>query len=205
MQIYLEEVGKLLLICIGGKNVDKKQFQKLVKEKFKILGFQSRGNHHYKIVDGEYLIGASLAHRLYGKGYFIDYGIIYLPDEDKLPFKGNFDWCRKFWFTKDYSKELTRYQLDNLEECYQEMTDYFEYDQRSIDELNKALDLNIEKMLSVLSDKECAFKDYRKNLDIFVSLTNHEIKKFIKLGVVSKETVLRHRIARGYKDNSFLM
>ena len=85
------------------------------------------------------------------------------------------------------------------------MTDYFEYDQRSIDELNKALDLNIEKMLSVLSDKECAFKDYRKNLDIFVSLTNHEIEKFIKLGVVSKETVLRHRIARGYKDNSFLM
>ena len=99
---------------------------------------------------------------------------------------------------------LNRYHLDNLEECHQELMDYFEYDKRSVDELEKSLDVNIEKMLSVLSDEKCAFKDYQNNLDMFVSLSEHEIKKFIRLGAVSKQIVLQHRIQRGYKDNSFL-
>lgn len=184
--------------------MEKKEFQKIVKQKLKDIGFKSRGNHCYKIIDNEYLIGVSLVHCSYGQGYFIDYGIIYLPDEIKMPFDGDYDWSRKFWFTKDFEKNLQRYQLDNLEECHNELIDYFEYDIRSIASLKESIDINIEKMLSVLSDKKCAFKDYQNNLNVFVSLSEHEIKKFIKLGVVSKQVVLQHRIQRGYKDNSFL-
>ena len=66
------------------------------------------------------------------------------------------------------------------------------------------VDINVDKMLSVLSDEKCAFKDYQNNLNLLVSLTEHEIKKFIKLGVVSKQIILQQRIQRGYKDNSFL-
>ena len=184
--------------------MEKKEFKNIIKEKLKTIGFKSRGNHHYKIIDENFLIGVSLFDRAYCKGYFIDYGIIYLPDEEKMPFNGDFDWSRKFWFPKDSTIMLNRYHLDNLEECHQELMDYFEYDKRSVDELEKSLDVNIEKMLSVLSDEKCAFKDYQNNLDMFVSLSEHEIKKFIKLGAVSKQAVLQHRIQRGYKDNSFL-
>ena len=184
--------------------MDKKEFQKLIKQKLKDKGFKSRGNHCYKIIDNRYLIGASLIHCSSGQGYFIDYGIIYLPDEIKIPFNGDYDWSRKFWFTKDYEKKLNRYHLDNVEECYKELIDYFEYDIRSVEVLEESIDLNVDKMLSVLSDEKCAFKDYQNNLNLLVSLSEHEIKKFIKLGVVSKQVVLQHRIQRGYKDNSFL-
>lgn len=185
-------------------NYAKKEFQNLFKQKLKDIGFKSRGNHYYKIIDDQYLIGVSLIHRSYGQGYFVDYGIIYLPDESKIPFSGDYDWSRKFWFTKDYEKVLDRYQLDNVEECYKELVDYFEYEIRSVESLEKSIEINVDKMLSVLSDEKCAFKDYQNNLDIFVSLSEHEIKKFINLGAVSKEVVLKHRIQRGYKDNSFL-
>lgn len=184
--------------------MEKKEFQKVIKQKLKDKGFKARGNHCYKIIDNEYLIGVSLIHRSYGQGYFVDYGIIYLPDETKMPFNGDYDWCRKFWFTKDYEKNLNRYQLDNVEECYKELIDYFEYSVRSIESLEESIDINIDKMLSVLSDRKCAFKDYKNNLNLFVSLSEHEIKKFIKLGAVSKQVTLQYRIQRGYKDNSFL-
>ncbi len=184
--------------------MEKKEFQKIIKHKLKDRGFKSRGNHCYKIIDDEYLIGVSLIHRSYGQGYFVDYGIIYLPDESKIPFSGDYDWSRKFWFTKDYEKSLNRYQLDNVEEFYKELIDYFEYEIRSVESLEESIDINVDKMLSVLSDKECAFKDYQNNLDVFVSLSECEIKKFIKLGAVSKEVVVQHRIQRGFKDNSFL-
>jgi len=184
--------------------LEKKQFQKIIKQKLKDRGFKSKGNHCYKIIDDKYLIGVSFIHRSYGQGYFIDYGIIYLPDDIKMPFNGDYDWSRKFWFTKDYKKDLNRYQLDNVVECYNELTDYFEYENRSVEALEKSIDINVDKMLSVLSDEKCAFEDYQNNLDIFVSLSEHEIKKFIKLGAVSKEVVLQHRIQRGFKDNSFL-
>lgn len=184
--------------------LDKKEFQKIVKEKMKDKGFRSRGNHCYKIVDDKYLIGISLIHQSIGQGYFIDYGIVYLPDETKMPFKGDYDWSRKFWFTKDYDKELSRYQLDNVEKCCQELVDYFDYNARSRESADELIDINIEKMLSVLSDPNCAFIDYQSNLDLFASLSEHEIKKFIKLGALSKQTVLQHRIQRGYKNNSFL-
>lgn len=184
--------------------MEKKEFQKAVKEKFKAKGFKARGNHYYKIIDDKYLIGASLIHRTYNKAYYVDYGIIYLPDETKLPFKGNFDWSKSFWFTKDYEKKLNRYQLDHVEECYHELTYYFEYDVRSMESLEESMDVNIEKMLCVLSDEKCALKDYPNRMNRFVTLSEHEIKKFIRLGAVSKETVLEHRIRCGYKDNSFL-
>lgn len=184
--------------------MERKEFQKIIKQKLKDKGFKSRGNHCYKIIDNKYLIGVSLIHCSHGQGYFIDYGIIYLPDEVKMPFNGDYDWSRKFWFTKDYEKKLNRYQVDNVEEYYKELVDYFEYDMRSMESLEESLDINIDKMLSVLSDKECAFKDYKNNLDLFLSLSEHEIKKFIRLGAVSKQVVLQYRIQGGYKDNLFL-
>lgn len=62
------------------------------------------------------------------------------------------------------------------------MIDYFEYDIRKPEELIRELNLNIEKRLSLLYEKSYAVNCYKNNLNIFCSLPEKTILKFIKLG-----------------------
>ena len=126
---------------------------------------------------------------------------------DAVDFTNRIIYELKPYNKRSYQKALkqTKRYADILGGAWTVVIDmYFEYDKRSVEDLERSIDMNIEKMLSVLSDKKYAFKDYQNNLDIFVSLSEHEIKKFIRLGAISKQKVLQHRIKRGYKDNSFL-
>lgn len=144
--------------------MEKKEFQKIVKDKMKKLGFQSRRNNYYKIVDDDYLIGVSLDHHPFCKGYFVEFGVIYLPDEEKLPFDGWYDWNAWFVFAKMPEDDLRKYHIENLDVDDDDLVDYFEYDIRSMEELNKALDLNIEKRLSLIYDKQYVLKYYREHM-----------------------------------------
>ena len=75
------------MICIGD-GMEKKMFQKIVKDRLKIEGFKIKGNNSYKLLGKDYLIGVMLDHNPYCRGYFIEYGVVYLPDESKFPFQG---------------------------------------------------------------------------------------------------------------------
>lgn len=68
--------------------MDKKEVQKVIRDKMRVLGFRSKGNCFHKIIDDDYVIGIYLDHHPFCKGYYIEYGAIYLPDDTKMPFKG---------------------------------------------------------------------------------------------------------------------
>ncbi len=53
----MSERSKLLSRRGKGKQMEKKEVQKFIKNKMKELGFRSRGNGLYKILDDNYLIG----------------------------------------------------------------------------------------------------------------------------------------------------
>lgn len=181
--------------------MEKKEFQKIVKDKMKKLGFQSRRNNYYKIVDDDYLIGVSLDHHPFCKGYFVEFGVIYLPDEEKLPFDGWYDWNAWFVFTKVPEDDLRKYHIENLDVDDDDLVDYFEYDIRSMEELNRELDANIEKRLSLIYDKQYVLKYYREHMrGSFMCLPLATINKLSSLGDYDRKEVYRIRRELGYED-----
>ena len=135
-----------------GESMEKKEFQKTVKDKLKSIGFTVKGNNAYKILDADYLIGVSLDHNPYCKGYFIEYGVVYLPDEKKIPFKGFFDWDDRFLFTREADADLGKYQIQEMEYDEDELTECFEYEARMPDELMTQLEINIQRKLVLLEE-----------------------------------------------------
>ena len=54
-------------------------------------------------------------HYPFCKGYFIDYGVIYLPDEEKLLFWGWCDWSASFLLTEASEDDLTKYHIEDMD------------------------------------------------------------------------------------------
>lgn len=181
--------------------MEKKEVQKFIKNKMKELGFRSRGNGLYKILDDNYLIGIYMDHHPYCKGYFIDYGAIYLPDDEKMPFRGDFDWSSTFFFTTDPEDNLSKYHFDVDEvdeDSYGKIIEYFEYDVFTLEELDAQLDLNIKKLLPALLDKNFVLEFYKKELSLFTSLISTKTQiKLIKLGNYNLDIVNNERLRRG--------
>lgn len=180
--------------------MEKKEFQKIVRDKMKVLGFRSRGNNHYKVLDDDYLIGVSLDHHPFCKGYFIDYGVIYLPDEEKLPFWGWCDWSASFLFTETPEDDLTKYHIEDMDITDEYLVAYFEYDIRSKEELDRALDINIEKRLLPLIGKQFVLKYYQKHMRELVDLPLNTVNKLISLGGYDRNAVYHLRRERGFED-----
>ena len=180
--------------------MEKKEVQKFIKNKMKKLGFRSRGNGLYKILDDSYLIGIYMDHHPYCKGYFIEYGVIYLPDDEKMPFRGDFDWRGRFFFTTDPEDDLSKYHFDveEADENFPEkIVDYFEYDVFTLAELDAQLDLNIKKLLPALLDKNFVLEFYKKELSAFTTLSTKTQIKLIKLGNYNLDMVNKERSRRG--------
>ena len=182
--------------------MEKREVQKFIKNKMKKLGFRSRGNGLYKILDDSYLIGIYMDHHPYSKGYFVDYGVIYLPDDEKMPFRGDFDWRGRFFFTTDPEDDLSKYHFDveEADENFPEkIVDYFEYDVFTLAELDAQLDLNIKKLLSALLDKNFALEFYKKEfmISVFTTLSTKTQIKLIKLGNYNLDIVNKERSRRG--------
>lgn len=166
----------------------------------KELGFRSRGNGLYKILDDNYLIGIYMDHHSYCKGYYIEYGVIYLPNDEKMPFRGDFDWSSRFFFTTDPEDDLSKYHFDVDEideDSYENITVYFEYDVFTLEELDAQLDLNIKKLLPALLDKNFVLEFYKKELSAFTTLSTKAQIKLIKLGNYNLDIVNKERSRRG--------
>ena len=172
--------------------MEKKEVQVIVKEKLKSYGFKSRGNNHYKMIEDDYMVGVSLDHHPFRKAYFIEYGGVFLPDEKKVPFCGFYDWMGWFLFTQNAEDNL-----EQLEQCLEkdiwgngtELLDYFEYDKKDKDSLIEALNINVEKKLLPIFDKEYILNDYRNDIDSLVTLPPDTVKKILKYGDFDMEEV----------------
>ena len=193
----MSERSKLLSRRGKGKQMEKKEVQKFIKNKMKELGFRSRGNGLYKILDDNYLIGIYMDHHSYCKGYYIEYGVIYLPDDEKMPFRGDFDWSSRFFFTTDPEDDLSKYHFDVDEvdeDSYGKIIEYFEYDVFTLEELDAQLDLNIKKLLPALLDKNFVLEFYKKKLSVFTTLSTKTQIKLIKRGNYNLDIVNKERL-----------
>lgn len=183
--------------------MEKRDFQKIVKSYFKGKGFQFKGNNGYKILNDDYLIGVSLDHNPYCKGYFIEYGVVFLPDEKKFPFKVFFDWDDRFLFTKSSNDDLGKCQINEIQYDEDKLTECFEYYDRTEDDLLKQLDINNELKINALRDKEFVLKDYDKQLEALASLPEDTIEKLLDLYKFDRSEINRLRKQWGYDKCDF--
>lgn len=177
--------------------MEKKDVQRILREKMKKIGFESKGNYHYKKVEEDYMVGVWLEHHPYCNGYFVEYGALFLPDERKMPFRGFCDWSMRFEFTKKAEDNLKNYPLENIFYSDKGLIDYFEYDKKEKEELSIALDLNIEKKLINVFNKKYVLDYYRKEIDMLVTLLPETAKKILAYGEFDMNEVERIKKENG--------
>ncbi|MBQ3128700.1 MAG: hypothetical protein IJC13_06655 [Clostridia bacterium] len=189
--------------------MEKKEFQKIVRTRLKKEGFMVKGNYAHKILDDDYLIGVEMDHHPFCKGYFIYYGVIYLPDDIKFPpFKGFFDWRNRFDFTKDPKDDLNNYPLEEhingfIDYDEDSLERYFEYDIRTGEDLAIQLDINIKKKLSSVYDKEFALNIYRDNTDSLARLPELTVAKILDLYDIDRDKINSYRKSKGFTKYDF--
>lgn len=183
--------------------MDKKEFQKIFKEKFKLMGFTIKGNVGYKLLEDDYLIGVSLDHNPYSQGYFIEYGVVYLPDKDKIPFRGLYDWEDRFLFTQEANADLAKYQIQEMEYDEEKLTECFEYGARTSEDFISELEINIQKKLMLLDDREYVLKYYMDNFDMLAVLPQNTLKKLLSLYCYNRDEINRLRKQWGYELYDF--
>lgn len=183
--------------------MEKKDFKRIVKEFFKAKGFQFKGNNGYKLISDDYLIGLSLDHSPYCKGYFVEYGVVFLPDENKFPFKGFYDWNDRFLFAKDLNEKLENFQMNEKQYDEEILAECYEYYDRTAENLLKQLNINYELKVNALLDKEFVLKDYDKHLEVLARLPDYTIQKLLNLYGYDRREINRLRKQWGYNKFDF--
>lgn len=179
--------------------MDKQEVHQLVKSKLKPLGFKKRGNYYYKIINDNYWAGIYLDHHPYCKGYFFEYGGKYLPNSSwKTPYFPPFDWDNRFLFTITPEDDLSLFIHDP--DCYSnlwhpdsKLIDYFEYDVRTLDELERSFDINYSVMFEPLMDENYILNEYRKDWTLFRTVHVNIAEKIAQLAGLDLKTVLEFR------------
>ena len=189
--------------------MEKKEFQKIVRARLKKEGFVVKGNYAHKILDDDYLVGVELEHHPFCKGYFINYCVIYLPDERKYPpFQGFCDWDDHFDFTKNPEDNLNNYPLEEntvRDKVYDEdaLVRYFEYDIRTPDDLIPQLDINIRRKLSLVYDKEFVLRIYQRYTDWLADLPECTVAKILDLYDIDRDKINSYRKSNGFTKYDF--
>lgn len=129
-----------------------------VKKWFNSRGFQSQKSYLFKVLDGDYLLGFYMEPTGLSKAYMFTCGIIYLPDNIKLPFHGVFDLQWDFIFPWEPNDEF------DIHLCLerQKYRGVFKYEDYSIEQLEEILTQNYNYYITPLFDKEyglCLFRD----------------------------------------------
>lgn len=139
--------------------MEKAELRQYIKDKFKALGFQSRKSTHYKIIDNDYLIGFEMEPSTYCKGYCFTCGIIYLPDEQRMPFRGIFDlhWDFVFPWEPDGDPDVQRCIERKL------LRRIFEYEDYSIEQLDRIFEANYNYFMLPLYDKNYGLDIFRSS------------------------------------------
>ena len=175
--------------------MEKKEFQKLFREKMKSLGFSVRGNYASKFLEDDYLVGIFLDHSSYGKEYYIQYGVIYEPDEKRLPFSGWCDWSVRFKFTTKPNDDLSLYPIEDINHHFSrdDVIDWFEYEVRTAEDFEKQLEVNLEKRFAPLYDKSFVLNLLRNDISYFRSRPHETVFKIGKLLGLSNEEIMQRR------------
>lgn len=177
--------------------MEKKRIQQLFRNHMKGLGFNCRGNYSHKFLDDDYLIGVFLDHHSYAKAYYVEFGVIYEPDEKRLPFSGWCDWDARFLFTANQEEDLEQYPIEILKlKAKGKLIDWFEYDVRSENEFITQLQINIEKRLSLLYDKEYVLNLYRENWVLFRMIPYETVYKIARLAGIDADEAIAFRDSR---------
>lgn len=168
----------------------RQELRAYIKDKFKKMGYQSYKSYFYKIYDDDYLVGFYLEPSTYVKGYSFIYGIIYLPDELKIPFRGLFDLDGSFRFPCDPDEELdlTTY-LENPK-----LSHIFEYEEYTLEQLDKLFEINYEYFMVPLLDKEHGLDQFRDPTKwfIFRRFAPQNVLKICQKAGIDSEKVFRY-------------
>lgn len=164
------------------------ELRRYVKEKFKEKGFRSEKSYLYKILDDDYLICFHLYPSSYCKGYSFICGVIYLPDEYKIPLRGLLDleWC--FRFPRDMDKEL---ELDGYQ-SNPDLIAVFEYDNYTVEQLDKYFAVNYAHFVEPLFDKEYGLDCFRKDWRLMNRFSVKTVDKLCKRAGIDTQAVLQY-------------
>lgn len=174
--------------------MEKKDFQKLFRNYMKAKGFQVKGNYSHKFLGDDYLIGVWLDHHPFLKAYFVEYGVIYAPDEKRLPFSGWCDWTARFQFAANPDEDLRDYPIEDMDKWLRpQVIDWFEYDTRTERDFINSLDVNVEKRLAPVYDKEYVLDQYRRNWILFRMIPYKTLHKISTLAGLDTSKVIEFR------------
>ena len=177
--------------------MEKKQFQNLFRRYMKDLDFHSKGNVCYKYISDDYLIVAFLEHCSYRSAYRVVYGVIYEPNSIVSSSLTKTDWRGEFLFTLETSDDLSKYPIDELQSSfYLKLVDWFDYVERSEDEFMREMDVNVQKRLLKLYDKEFVLEQYTKNWIKFRRIPYDTVKKICRIAGLNYDEVVRIRDSR---------
>lgn len=185
--------------------MEKKEFQKLFKTYMKGLGYRSRGNICFRYQEPDYLIFVMLEHSSWQQGYSLEYGVVYEADQLTAPFSGKSDWSLNFLFTKEPSDDLACYPLEDIEHNFgRKLGICFDYSERTAEEFLRELELNVEKRLSPISNREYALEHYRNDWVQFRKIPSDTVHKICRLAGLDEALVLKFRNGHYRTKEEFL-
>lgn len=174
--------------------MEKKEIKKLFKTYMKAIGFTCKGNYSYKMIDDDYLVGVWLEHSSYKKTYRVLYGVNYLPDERGLPFNRWCDWHANFYFTTDISDDLRKYPIEDIHGRFgKALTQDFEYECRTAEDFDFAMNINVEKRLTPVFDKSYVLDIYRNDWIYFRGVPHVTVRKLCGLLGIDAEKAIEVR------------
>lgn len=185
--------------------MEKKEFLKLFKNYMKGLGYRSRGNICFRYPEPDYLVYVMLEHSSWEKAYHLEYGVVYEADRLTGPFSGKSDWSLNFLFTVEPGDDLERYPLEEIDLRYgRELSICFNYEERTEAEFLRELELNIEKRLGRVFDREYALDHYRRDWVQFRKIPYDTVHKICRLVGLDEALVLKFRDGRYRKKEELL-
>ena len=166
----------------------RKELRSFVKDKLKAEGFISQNRYLYKIIDEDYLIGIHLDPSTYCKGYGLVCGVIYLPDELKFPLCGRYDLQWTFCFPRNVGQklDLTKYEDDTS------LTTVFEYENHSVEQFEEYFELNYERFIVPLFNKEFGLEMFRKDWRLMNRFSVQTVNKLCQRASLDTQTVLKY-------------
>lgn len=179
----------------------KEQLKRIIKNQMKELGFQYSAGKYFCYLDDSYVVGLWLEAHPYCKGFFINYGVVYLPDEDKIPFRGWCDWEDSFLFSKTPNMKIQFDLLDdyNANQNHSVLSDYIEFEEWNDEVLSKQISENFDRRFFKVFDKEYVINLYRNNWVLFRMIPYKTVKKIASLAELNYDEVVHFRDYGGTK------
>lgn len=162
--------------------MDKKELQKVFKSTMKDLGYTVRGTKSYRYITDDYIVVVMLDHNPYSKSYFVEYGVIFEPDERYFPIGRWLDWDSRFKFSSDHDIANTTNYVD-----------YYEYESGTIENFEQELIHNFNDRVTPVCNKEYVLDFYRKDWILFRMIPYETVHKIARLAGLNGDEVIQIR------------